>query len=841
MRWRSIGLRLNTVFIALISTALAAFGWLSFIDSKDRFQTQLASHLRNVEERLSTSLTEPMWHMDRESVQQIIQAEIEVPVVRIVVRQAGKDLIYALSDSEAPPEPPQEQITRKFTVRFANSGQILNLADVEIVASRVGFIEDLQHLFLRRAIGITVLIAILALALSYTLYSLLLKPMKTLQQALEGAAQEGGERTLAALAAARDDELGDLVLGFNKIAQRLSTDLARRKEAEQQSRLAYEQQQVLVDALEQSMNEAKEASRAKSSFLANMSHEIRTPMNAILGLSQLMRQSDLDLKQSQYLGKIHQAGQHLLGIINEILDFSKIEAGKLKIEQAELDLDGVLENVSALISGKAQAKGLELVFDVANDVPRQLVGDSLRLGQVLINYANNAVKFTEWGRISILVRVEKQWGDTVVLRFSVQDTGIGLSPEQIARLFQIFEQADTSTTRKFGGTGLGLAICKRLAALMGGAVGVSSELGRGSTFWFTAELRTPRSPSRKQFRGPEAQSISRERLQGQRVLLVEDNEINQEVAKGLLSSFGVRVDIASNGLEALSQVRSAQYAIVFMDMQMPVMDGITAATEIRKISSLADMPIVAMTANVRAEDRERCLQAGMVDFVAKPIDSADLLRALLRWTGVNSVPEPATPIDTAGELQIPGLNSSQGLSRVLGRMDLYITLLRKFSENYREEIVDEIDTAIAKGDFPSAERLAHTIKGVAGNIGADEVSRAASELESAVRHDEQNLGEKLTALRRVLVPLISALDQYFSESAHPDDRLANRNESQADVEEAFKRLKQLVEDDDPYASSWMVEQKGQLDKALGVRYDQLKEALDDFDYETAEGILKSAY
>jgi len=795
-----------------------------------------------------------MWHLDRESVQQIIQAEIKSPVVRIVVRQAGKNLIYAVSNSEEAPEPPQEQIVRKFTLRFANYGQVLALADVEIVASRAGIAAEQRRIIIRRTVGLAILIILLALALSYTVYSLLLKPMKALQKALEGAAQEGGEQTLAELAAARKDELGDLVHGFNRIAQRLSKDLARRMDAEQQSRQAYEQQQVLVEALEQSMHEAKEASRAKSSFLANMSHEIRTPMNAILGLSHLLRQSDLDAKQSQYLGKIHQAGQHLLSIINEILDFSKIEAGKLKIEQENLDLDRVLENVSVLISEKAQAKGLGLLFDIAGDVPRQLIGDSLRLGQILINYANNAVKFTEQGQISIAVSVDKKWEDKVILRFSVRDTGIGLSDEQMARLFQSFEQADTSTTRRFGGTGLGLAICKRLAALMGGAVGVSSEFGKGSIFWFTAELRTRRSTSvamnpSHEFCKFEAQPILHESLGGRRVLLVEDNEINQEVAKGLLSSFGVQVDIASTGLEALAKVRSTPYGMVFMDMQMPVMDGITATKEIRKINSLAGLPIIAMTANARAEDRERCLQAGMVDFVTKPIDPADLLRALLRWVGADAASETSIPATTnqessqLAELQIPGLHALQGLSRVMGRTDLYIPLLRKFSEKYREEILNDIEAAIAGNDFPHAERLAHTLKGVSGNIGANEISKEASEVESALRHGRRDIDDKLASLRRALVPLISALDQYFSEHASPDTQIIARTDSptaSADVKDLLARLKQLVEDDDPFTSNWLTEQGGRLDKALGARYGQLKEALDDFDYETAEDILKSA-
>jgi two-component system, sensor histidine kinase and response regulator len=518
-------------------------------------------------------------------------------------------------------------------------------------------------------------------------------------------------------------------------------------------------------------SELEKANEAKSAFLANMSHEIRTPMNAVIGLSHLALKADPSPRQRDYLVKIRSSGQHLLGIINEILDFSKIEAGKLSVESIEFDLDKVLENVSNLISEKAEAKGLELIFDIEPSVvSTRLRGDPLRLGQILINFCNNAVKFTEEGEVVIRAQVLEDSGDSHLLAFSVSDSGIGMAEAQIGRLFQAFEQADTSTTRKYGGTGLGLAISKRLAELMGGDVGVTSELGKGSTFWFTARLgkgavaprpgllrsdlrgrriliiddnssaravlsnmlrnmtfvvdeaasgeeaiemvrqaakrsepyeiifvdwQMPRldgiETSKRILALPDlsipphlvmvtaygredvmkqavenglenvlvkpvtsstlfetiiavfrahqeatghdqiAPSFEIARTRGTRVLLVEDNEINQEVAIGLLEDAAIQVDLAENGEIAVRMAQENDYDVVLMDMQMPVMDGIEATRAIRSDPRLQSLPIIAMTANAMAADREKCLKAGMNDHIGKPIDPDQLFSVLLRW------------------------------------------------------------------------------------------------------------------------------------------------------------------------------------------------------------------
>jgi two-component system, sensor histidine kinase and response regulator len=511
------------------------------------------------------------------------------------------------------------------------------------------------------------------------------------------------------------------------------------------------------EALARASAEAQQASAAKARFLAHMSHEIRTPMNAILGMNRLALGTELTPLQRGYLEKVEASSRHLLAIVDDVLDVSKIEAGKVVLESQDLVLERVLDDVTTLAGGACADKGLWLRVEVAADVPATVQGDALRLRQVLVNLVTNAVKFTERGGVTVSVAATPAPDDRIGLRFAVRDTGIGLDEAQRRRLFQAFAQADPTITRRYGGTGLGLAICKSLVELMEGEIGVESRPGAGSTFWFTArfgpaEAQTTDRPAARAVPGVPPPAAPPALDAGARILLVEDHRLNQEVAIGLLEELGLRATVVADGQRALDALRARPFDLVLMDVQMPVMDGLTATRRLRADPALRALPVIAMTAGALAGDREACLAAGMNDVVTKPIDPDDLRRALARWLArrdgagpaAAEPPHPTAPADPGAPLRatapaltdlprgVPGLDVDRGLRYARGRPDLYLRLLRGFLDDQRD-LPPRLREALERDDLATVERLAHTHRGLASGLGAGASARAAEALETAVR------------------------------------------------------------------------------------------------------------
>ncbi len=574
-----------------------------------------------------------------------------------------------------------------------------------------------------------------------------------------------------------------------------------------------EQLRRLQAELAQRAEEAEAATRAKSAFLANMSHEIRTPMNAILGLTHLILRAGQPPEPAERLRKIEAAGRHLLSIINDILDLSKIEAGRVELESTDFHLSAILDNIASMIAEQAGGKGLSIRID-PDSVPIWLRGDPTRLRQALLNYAANAVKFTDRGSVTLRARLLEETGDAVRVRFEVEDTGIGIPAEVLPSLFQSFEQADTSTTRKYGGTGLGLAITRHLAGLMGGETGVHSTPGVGSTFWLTARLGRGHGieASAPVKDDTDAESELKRHYSGARILLAEDDEINREVALELLHSVALHAETAVTGAEAVRKAQNTRYDLILMDMQMPEMDGTEATRVIRTLPGWDNAPIIAMTANAFDEDRRQCESAGMDDFISKPVDPHAFFSTLLKWLSDvapaeedalgAATPQPAPhPKDMAAHdaaaptlTDLAGIDTVTGLLHSGGRINRYHRLLRRFRDLHGRRFVADLRAARRAGDAATRQRLAHTLKGMALTIGATALATLAGRLEGTAQQDdaaalplEQEIIDEIHRLTTDLMAL--------GKDETPDDAAAERANppNHAQLKALLARLQARIE------------------------------------------------
>jgi signal transduction histidine kinase/HPt (histidine-containing phosphotransfer) domain-containing protein/ActR/RegA family two-component response regulator len=734
----SIRNKLVLLSFSLLLVVIGLVFLLVFHQQKRLLQTQLAESMTAQARLLATNTQAAIAFLDRLEAERLLSSLVVNPAVDVGVAVLADGTVLARyrRDPNSDHKVPSGKESIEFTDQHLIIREPIQLAGQETIAGRIELLVSLEQYrqTMHRAIAETSALLLIALfvSLALTRYVVgkLTRPLENLDQLVKRVSSQASLDQRVSIDS--HDEIGRLGQGFNRMLDTLQGrdhELSRYRASLE--RMVDERTRALQDAIA----EARHANLAKSDFLARMSHEIRTPMHAVIGLSRMVLETPLAPQQREHLEQVMQSSDALLGIINDILDYSKIEAGGLELEKSPFALSQVLQSVGNLFNAKAQSQGISLRFICANDVPSTLIGDSLRLGQILINLVGNAIKFTQQGEIEVSIKLESLLPDNHLrLAFAVRDTGIGIPQQQQATLFAPFTQADSSITRRFGGTGLGLTICRQLVELMDGSIRLQSASGQGSTFSFTACFQRASSIDHSPIGSEIAKPVALPRWSGERILLVEDIPINRTIAVALLQKVGLSIEIASNGQEALDRLEKENFQLVLMDIQMPVMDGLTATRRIRADSRWQALPIIAMTAHATSEDQEQTRQAGMNEHLTKPIQPALLYATLARWlppANVESGSMPPAPVQCPAHWpKLPGVDYDIGLGMHLQRPELYLKSLHAFRDDFAD-IPERIRSELAIRPL-EARRLAHSLKSVAASLGAGRLSEQARRLEQSL-------------------------------------------------------------------------------------------------------------